>query len=133
MIATQTYTSIVYAYVQAHSLATLSPIAAHLGMILPPEVLSRRFMNILKTRPQEFTIDYRTGELATTTRVYSLEDQIRLASRRMATDAIYALERRGFLVGLKDITTVGRRSYGTTKWRVSGKPRKNMKKGGGLS
>jgi len=127
------YASTVYAYVREHGPTTMSAVAAHLAMILPPEVLTRRFMNILKARPTEFTIDYRTGELSTTALVYSLEDQIRRASRRTAVEVLSGLERRGLLVGLGFTTAGGNRSFRTAKWRVSGKPYKYMKKGGGLS
>lgn len=124
------YASTVYAYVREHGPTTMSAVAAHLAMILPPEVLTRRFMNILKASAREFTIDYRTGELSTTALVYSLEGQIRRASRRTAVEVISGLERRGFLVGPGCTTAGGNRSFGTVKWRVSGKPRKNTKKGG---
>lgn len=127
------YASTVYAYVREHGPTTMSAVAAHLAMILPPEVLTRRFMNILKASAREFTIDYRTGELSTTALVYSLEDQIRRASRRTAVEVLSGLERRGFLVGLGFTTAGGNRSFRTVKWRVSGKPYKYMKKGGGLS
>ena len=124
------YASTVYAYVREHGPTTTSAVAAHLAMTLPPEVLTRRFMNILKARPREFTIDYRTGELSTTALVYTLEGQIRRASRRTAVEVLSGLERRGLLVGLGCTTADGRRSFGTAKWRVSGKPYKNTKKGG---
>ena len=124
------YASTVYAYVREHGPTTMSAVAAHLAMILPPEGLTRRFMNLLKASAREFTIDYRTGELSTTALVYSLDDQIRRASRRTAVEVLSGLERRGFLVGLGCTTAGGRRSFGTAKWRVSGKPYKYMKKGG---